>query len=386
MNVLRKKIEAVMAGANKAPVMSLASVLYMISVGYGGIQKLRGAWYRQLSSASKRLPCKVVSVGNIAVGGTGKTPMTYYVANRIKHFGYRVAVISRGYKGGAEKTETAVSDGQIILVGPEIAGDEPYTLACRLRGVPVIVGRNRFAAGKLAVTTFEPDVIVLDDGFQHMKLARDIDLVLLDYRQPFGNLHLLPRGILREPVAAMKRADAFILTRAAGIPAPVAERLKTTAPQCPVFTSAHKPYFYRVPCQAKASLAELTDPVISNPPDFLARRRVMAFSGIARNDEFRQTVDNLQCHLTRVLQFPDHHLYADSDFKSIIRAAKQTSAEFIITTEKDYARFGHRTTWPLELIVVGVRISFGKDEQDFDAFLRKRLADSDSVESSSSSK
>ena len=374
MNVLRNKIEAIMTGTTRSPVMSLASVLYLISVGYGGIQKLRGAWYRQRSSAPKRLACKVISVGNIAVGGTGKTPMTIYVAERLKHFGYRVAVISRGYKGDAEKTGKVVSDGQTISVNPEVAGDEAYVLACRLRGVPVIVGKKRVDGGLLALNTFNPDVIVLDDAFQHMKLARDIDLVLLDNRQPFGNSHLLPRGILREPLAALVRADAFVLTHSGGIPGPATDRLKTIAPHGAVFTSDHKAYFYRVPSRAKVPLTELSGQLIYNPSGFLTRQRVTAFSGIARNDDFRQTLDNLQCHLTRFLSFPDHHFFADSDFESIVRAAEQTSAEFIITTEKDYARFGHRTTWPLELIVVGVRISFGRDKERFDAFLKERLS------------
>jgi tetraacyldisaccharide 4'-kinase len=260
----------------------------MISVGYAGIQKLRGAWYQRQLSASKRLPCKVISVGNITVGGTGKTPMTMHVANRMKHFGYRAAVVSRGYKGGAEQTETVVSDGRQILIGPETAGDEPYMLACRLPGM---------------------DVIILDDGFQHMRLARDIDLVLLDYRQPFGNLHLLPRGTLREPMESLARADAFVLTRSTANPQSgspsVADRLKSIAPYCPIFSSSHNPYFYSVPRRAKVSLADLTPQAISNLPDLLARRRVLAFSGIARNDDFKQSVDDFHCDVTRFFQFPE---------------------------------------------------------------------------------
>jgi tetraacyldisaccharide 4'-kinase len=378
MIAIRKKIESVMTGAGKSPVMSLASFLYMISVGFAGIQKLRGTWYRRQLSASKRLPCKVISIGNITVGGTGKTPMTMYVAKRMKRFGYRVAVVSRGYKGGAEQTETIVSDGRQILTGPEIAGDEPYMHACRLPGIAVIVGKNRFAAGMLAINTFQPEVIVLDDGFQHMRLTRDIDLVLLDYRRPFGNLHLLPRGTLREPQKSLARADAFVLTRSAANPQSgspsVTDRLKSIAPHCPVFSSSHNPYFFSVPRRAKASLADLSRQAGSKLPDSLARRRVLAFSGLARNDDFKQSVEDFHCDVTRFLQFPDHHPYSDSDFKSIVRAAKHTSAEFLITTEKDYARIAHRTDWPLELIVIGVEISFGEDEERFDEFLKERIS------------
>jgi tetraacyldisaccharide 4'-kinase len=217
-----------------------------------------------------------------------------------------------------------------------------------------------------------------------MRLARDIDLVLLDYRQPFGNLHLLPRGTLREPMESLARADAFVLTRSTANPQSgspsVADRLKSIAPYCPIFSSSHNPYFYSVPRRAKVSLADLTPQAISNLPDLLARRRVLAFSGIARNDDFKQSVDDFHCDVTRFFQFPDHHPYLDSDFGSIARAAKQTSAEFLITTEKDYARtrIAQRTDWPLELIVIGVEISFGKEEERFDEFLQNRLSQAES--------
>jgi len=217
MNSLRDKIEAIMSGRRQPPMGTLTAVLNLLSRGYNGLQSLRGFGYRQRLISPKKLPCKVISVGNITVGGTGKTPMTQYIAERLKHCGYRVAAVSRGYKGTAAgrvvKTAVIVSDGHRICPDSETAGDEPFLLASRLKEVPVVIGRNRFAAGMLALNTFQPQVIVLDDGFQHMQLARDIDLVLLDFNRPFGNRYLLPRGTLREPVSALKRADAFILTR-----------------------------------------------------------------------------------------------------------------------------------------------------------------------------
>ena len=142
----------------------------------------------------------------------------------------------------------------------------------------------------------------------------------------------------------------------------------------PAFSSSHKPYFYNLPRRTRASLADLTSQTISTPPSFLARRRVLAFSGIARNDDFKLTVDDFHCDATRFLQFPDHHPYSESDFESIARVAKQISADFLITTEKDYARIGQRADWPLDLIVIGVEISFGDDAERFDEFLRERLS------------
>ncbi|MGA8180790.1 MAG: tetraacyldisaccharide 4'-kinase, partial [Desulfobacterales bacterium] len=189
------------------------SLLSMASKVYGGAAKLKRIFYEKSILKSKKLSCPVVSIGNITAGGTGKTPMAIYVANIARDLGYKVAIISRGYKGKAEKNGGIVSDGKALLMTAEIAGDEPYMMAARLRDVPIIVGKNRFKAGRLAIRKFEPDILVLDDGFQHLKLQRDLDLVLLDYRKPFGNGHLLPRGVMREPASALSCAAAIILTR-----------------------------------------------------------------------------------------------------------------------------------------------------------------------------
>ena len=174
---------------------------------YRGAIFLRNRHYDR-PAAVRSVSVPVVSVGNITVGGTGKTPMTIYVAQKLQQSGVRVAVISRGYKGRAESGGGVVSDGRNLLMDSEQAGDEPYLMAGRLKNIPVIVGKNRFAAGMLAINKFQSEVIVLDDAFQHLKLSRDIDLILLDYTRPFGNTHLLPRGILREPVTALRRATA----------------------------------------------------------------------------------------------------------------------------------------------------------------------------------
>jgi len=379
MNLLRNKIESTIKGGAEAPTVSLATILYMISLGYGGIQKLRSMLYGKNILKSRRLPCKVVSIGNIAVGGTGKTPMTIYVARRIKALGYTVAVLSRGYKGEAEKKGALVSDEKTIFLGPEIAGDEPFMLACRLEGIPVIVGRDRFAAGMLAVKHFRADVVVLDDGFQHLRLARDMDFVLLDYTQPFGNSHLLPRGMLREPIASLYRSDACILTRtkmdSSSASGSAVDRLQTVVPQCPVFSSFHTPYYYTIPAATRAPFDQLSKQPCDDDFNFLAGRSVMAFSGIARNDDFRQTVQALDCVTKGFLEFPDHHRYSAKDISIITQAAKKATAEILVTTEKDYARFAVDTVWPLDLVVIGVRISFGEDEQRFDEFLKQGLSD-----------
>jgi tetraacyldisaccharide 4'-kinase len=359
------------------PVLSLASLLYGISILYGAGQKLRESGYRHKIFPSQKLPCKVVSVGNITVGGTGKTPMTIYVAEELQRIGYKVAIVSRGYKGGAEKKGGIVSDGRTLYMDAELAGDEPYMIACRLKGVPVVVGKNRFAAGMLAVSKYQPDVIVLDDAFQHLKLQRDVDLVLLDYIRPFGNSHLLPRGVLREPVSSLARSAACILTRSkAGADEALVSsvaRIQALVPGIPVFTSSHVPYGYVVHRGEHNSFGAVSDVFSTNDLEQIKHRKVFCFSGIARNDDFRHTVKNLGFKVTGLLEFSDHHPYTEKDLATILGCAENTGADRLITTEKDHARMVFREPLPMELIVVGVKVSFGDREQEFISFIKNRL-------------
>ena len=374
-----------MAGPGKAPTVSLATFLYWLSRAYGAFQKLRSACYRRHLIATQKLSCRVISIGNITVGGTGKTPMTIFIAERLRQLGYRVVVISRGYKGTVGKTAVIVSDGQSVCSDPEKAGDEPYLLACRLEGIPVMAGSKRFAVGRMAMDQFQPQVVVLDDGFQHRRLARDVDLVLLDYHKPFGNRHLLPRGTLREPQSALKRSDALVLTRcpvtpgrrpdAPGAPPhPFDHPLKGTSPHLPVFSTSHVPVLYRVPPDRQVLPAELYSRSIPDQHAGIYRNSFAAFSGIARNDDFRQTLDTLGFNIAHFAQFADHHWYSDSDLTAIEQVARRSSAQCLVTTEKDFVRIAHRKIWPLEMIVVGVRISFGEDEERFEEFLKERLS------------
>ncbi len=345
------------------------SLLYSISIGYGGLLKLREALYKKGVLQTKKLPCPVVSVGNITVGGTGKTPMTVYVAELIKRFGYRVVIISRGYKGKAEKVGGVVSDGHTIFMGPDQAGDEPFMIASRLKTVPVIVGKNRFKAGVLAIKKFNPDVLLLDDAFQHLKLGRDVDLVLLDSEAPLGNTYLLPRGTLRETASSLARGDAIILTRSEMEKPLLFGQTKTLPPGKPIFRSFHTPYIYKIVSgdnhKGEDSLK------ISSRFDFevFNRKRVFAFSGIARNDDFRRTIESFKCKLTDFVGFPDHYRYSAKDLDKILNSAIDLSADFIFTTEKDFVRIAPRIKWSLDLVVVGIKVSFINDGTDFDEYL-----------------
>jgi len=345
-------------------------LLRLASYAYAAGLKGRQALYRRQLLKTKKLPCRVVSIGNITVGGTGKTPLTVYVARLLQGLGYKPAVVSRGYKGGAEKSGGIVSDGQGLRMTPEEAGDEPCLLAEKLKGIPVLVGRDRFMSGTAAIHAFGVDTVVLDDAFQHIRLERDVDLVLLDDRRPFGNRHLLPRGTLRESAEALLRCDAVILSRCLEEKTATLETVRKIAPGRPVFRSRHVPFIAGV-IDSKETAGRIGPPGAG--PDELERLRIFAFSGLADNRNFRDSLAEMGCRLVGCSGFPDHHPYTDQDFDAILQSARQAGAEALATTEKDFTKISGRIRWPLKLVVVGVQTSFGKEETAFREFIRDRL-------------
>lgn len=339
---------------------TLAAGLSFCSRLYGAGVRLKAAAYRDGLLKTKRLPCKVVSIGNITVGGTGKTPMTIYLAEMLHRSGYASVVVSRGYKGKAEKYGGIVSDGRRFFMSVESSGDEPWLMAQRLQrfGVPVIVGRNRYESGRLAVKFFQPDVILLDDGFQHRSLWRDLDLVLLDSHSPFGNTHLLPRGVLREPVSALCRGDLFVLTRTnRDTEAAVVDRLQLVVGNRPVYAASHAPFISKWLPAGSSPGQEVAEATTEGGLRRLRGRHVFGFSGIAVNDRFKQTLESLGCHLVGFNGFADHHPYSRADVAALQRRADQYGADLVCTTAKDIIRLSHRGTWPLELAVIDVELS-----------------------------
>jgi len=374
---IKKKIEKVITGDNKNEYDWFMSFLSMASKVYGGAVKLRRIFYENGIFSSKRLPCPVISIGNIIVGGTGKTPMTIYVARVVKQLGYKVAIISRGYKGSAEKIGGIVNDGKVLLMTPENAGDEPYMMASTLKTVPVVVGKNRYKAGMLALRKFDPDVLVLDDAFQHLKIWRDIDLVLIDSRRPMGNGHLLPRGVLREPVSALLRADAIMLTRsdAPSDPQtiPYYLKLKRYLYGKQTFKAYHIPYIHKVIRGEKSILGGNSETSLTFDSDFIKGRNAFVFSGLANNQDFHRILKGLKCIVINSLEFSDHHFYSGEDIKNITESAKRSGADCLITTEKDFVRIADINRWSVDLVVVGIEISLGPDADLFNTFIKSRL-------------
>ena len=378
MKSLREKTENVMKGRRKVDLFSFASFLFIISIFYNIVIRIRITGYKIGILPTKRLPCKVISIGNITIGGTGKTPLTIYLAEYLKKKGYNVTVISRGYKGKAEKKGAIVSDGKTVFLGPQEAGDEAFMMANQLKKnkIPVIVGQNRYKAGILALDKFKPGIIVLDDGFQHLRLFRDIDLLLLDGNDPFGNQYLLPRGILREPISSLSRSNAFVLTRtdiASGSTESFTGINKYSSFR-PIYHTTHTLYIYKVIEGYKdKTCIEDVSKKLSFDINILKGKKIFAFSGIAKNEDFKRSIEKISCNIRGFVGYPDHHSYSDTDLSDLLQSAMAKNVDFILTTEKDYVRIAHKIEWPIKLVVIGIKISFGKDENSFKTFISGRL-------------
>jgi tetraacyldisaccharide 4'-kinase len=296
---------------------------------YGVIVRLRITFYRKGIFKTRQLPCKVISVGNITVGGAGKTPLVAALAKELRQRGLRVAILSRGYKGTSERTGGIVSDGEKQYLTPAEAGDEPFMLASQLPEVPVLVGRKRYAMGIKAGERFALDVVILDDGFQHLGVKRDVDLVLIDAHRGFGNGHLFPRGPVREPLASLGRASLIVLTKAevevSGSQGEIQKQLHRYAPGIPLYHSRYKPLYLH----AAVSGTRLT-------PDWLHGKKVIAFAGIADPRYFFSLVRESGTKLVGTISFPDHYHYEMDDL--VMLRARSKGVDAFVTTEKDFVK------------------------------------------------
>ncbi len=319
-------------------------LLNVMAFLYGTGVKARLKLYKLGILKPRVLPCMVISIGNITAGGTGKTPMTMHIARRFVTEGSRVVILSRGYKG-THKGIGLVSDGAEVLMTPEEAGDEPWLMAEKLKapgmeGVPIIVGADRYEAGLFAIEKFSPDVILLDDGFQHIALARDKNIVLIDARTDLLNERLLPRGTLREPIRALNRARIIMIKdKEAKVIDPFLKALDK-----PVVAFSYKASGLKaLNSNEEMGLGELKD------------KKVFIFSGLASPASFEETVLGTGAKVVGTRSFPDHYSFTRSDIDEIQGLAN--GADIIVTTEKDATRLkgfkeGLTNIYSLEIEVV----------------------------------
>jgi len=326
----------------------LKSFLYLLSLIYGLIVRILIFIYRL---RPYRLNCKVISVGNITLGGTGKTSLVILIAKYLKQQGHRVAILSRGYKRRNPKS-------QIPNPNYDDMGDEPYMLKMNLKDVPVIVDSDRVRAAKLAIRDYAVDTVILDDGFQQWRLKKDLEIVTIDAICPFGNRKLIPRGILRQPLSTLKQSDIFVLTKTdlARDIGEIKDFLTQINPAAPIIESIHSPlYFY------KMGTNEIID------KGALPGKRVILFSGIGQPHSFEGLIQGLGMKIGLSFRFPDHHNYTQRDLEKIAKSSKDENVDMIITTEKDAARLSQLSAISsrLSVLVLRIELKITKDEERF---------------------
>jgi tetraacyldisaccharide 4'-kinase len=337
--------------------MLLQGLLSALAAPYGLIVRMRAALYRLGWLPARRLPCRVVSVGNLTVGGTGKTPVVIALVEQLLARGLRVGVLSRGYRRRSASTELLVSDGRKILAGPAEAGDEPHLIAMRCPRAVVAVGSDRHRLGAWVLEKHPIDCFVLDDAFQHLGLQRDADLLLVDASDPAGLQLLVPAGRLREPLSAASRATAVLMTRTdAGDWRDVAETIERAAGRMPL------PILSRFRAEALVNLASGETRPVGTP----AGRMVVAFSGIGSPASFRTLLQEAGFTIGGEMIFADHHDYSAGDLESVRERARITGADLIVTTEKDAGKVAPllkpgEQIWAVRL---GLDIVSGREQWD----------------------
>ncbi len=330
---------------------------------------LRAVLYRHgILLKQQRLPVPVVSIGNLTLGGTGKTPLVLYVTRQLLARGRRPAIVSRGYGGSVQGAVNVVSDGKTLAMAAPEAGDEPVLLAASLPGVPVLIGPKRAEVGQAAIERFQVDSLVLDDGFQHLALARDLDLVLFSARTLVGNGRVFPGGPLREPFSALARAHAFVITgvdHATRTEAEVFKQLLAVLfPNTPLFMGEYLPVCM-LHSQQRRTFAI----------DKARRLPLYGFAGIANPESFRHTLERERFLLTGFVGFPDHHRYTAADVAALVAAARARKAAALVTTEKDYVKLA---PFFKEFPILALRVELFMAEE-FDLFLARKLGKTSSV-------
>jgi len=321
----------------------LRSVLFALSLLYERIVQLRLYFYRKRLFRERTLGCLVISIGNLTVGGTGKTPVVEKFARALQTGGRRVAILSRGYKSQPKPTKKTwldrlfsknvdppriVSDGQFVLLDSVTAGDEPHMLARNLKDVIVLVDKDRVKSGRYAIDNWKVDTLLLDDGLQYLHLKHRLDIVLVDRQQPFGNEFLLPRGTLREPPRNLRRASYIFITKNTGEPNDkLIERIRRYNRTAEIIECAHRPlYLQNTYTGERLGLERLRGAFIGS------------ICGIAAPESFEGALKKLGANVNLALRFIDHHYYTDAELRGFMNRCIRRDLAMIITTEKDAVR------------------------------------------------
>jgi tetraacyldisaccharide 4'-kinase len=336
------------------------TLLSGLSVLYGMAMYLRRIFFGLHIFNQKKITCPVISIGNITLGGTGKTPTVIQIAALLSRNDQRVVVVSRGYGRKDEAEIIVVSDGRSVLVDTQTGGDEPVLIASKLPGIPVVVGKKRYQAALLAIQRFRPDVVVLDDGFQHIQLKRDLDIVLVDAGNPFGNGKLFPAGILRESLGALKRAHAVLITKieSTGDVNALKETIQRNT-RARIFTSKQVP----------VDLIDYRGNDIK-PLSALRGSKVLAISGIARPDSFIKLLTSLGADIVAACTYPDHFDYNKKDLAAVFQRAADEKVSMIVTTEKDAIRLKNLHADGIWALRIDLSIA---EKNEWESFLLKGL-------------
>lgn len=354
---------------------ALKFILGLFALAYERAVQARLALYRSRVLRPQEIGCPVVSIGNLTVGGTGKTPVAEMLARELHKRGRRVAILSRGYKSVprpfAQRLRNRifkhldlfppriVSDGRKVLLDSRRAGDEPHMLAKNLPGVCVLVDKDRVKSGLHALRHFDSDVLLLDDGLQYQRLRHRLDIVLVDRQSPFGNERLLPRGTLREPPANLRRASWIIVTKSGPEPdAALMERLRRLNPTAAIIECNHAPRHWEDIRTGERF-----------PIDHLRGRHVGAMSGIARPESFEDAVRLLGANVEITKAFADHHRFTKKEILRFLEWCDRRSLDALVTTEKDAVRFPDIDAPPMPMLFLRVEIEILRGGSDWEDLL-----------------
>ena len=354
-----------------------ASINFLLSLlrGVSGIFRLVVALRYLLYDLGvlRRYPLgiQVISIGNVTAGGTGKTPVTEIFARQLAQEGRKVAILSRGYRRKEApfwkriftqvvEPPLVVSDGKRVLLDSAVGGDEPYMLASNLPGVAVVVDRNRVKAGRYAIKRLGCNTLILDDGFQYQKLKHSIEVVLVDATNPFGNGFMLPRGILREPVHHLKRADIIFLTKCRGDVSAVRSEIRKYNQTAEIVECNHTPKVLRDVWSRE-----------EYPLSYLQGKTVCTLSGIASPKGFENALRGMGARVVWCERYADHHRYESSEILYALNRSADMGAEALITTEKDAVRFPRFETSPVKCLYLRIAIEILSGAESFASLINR---------------